>query len=170
MDPTRSALDEPESASADTDTTYTQLVARYSGPETVAAALERVTAEARRRKNAERVPASRVATGGLDPGSGSVRRRRRLAVEALVNSTADRSRIQGQLPEHVRIWELCRETKSVAEVSALLRVTLGVARMLIADMAAAGLVAIHQPDGAGATGGRLDAELLERVLSGLRNL
>ncbi|MEU2739405.1 DUF742 domain-containing protein [Streptomyces sp. NPDC007095] len=168
MDPTRSALDEPESA--DIDTTYTQLVARYSRPETVAAALERVTAEARRRKNAERVLASRAATVGLDPESGSARRRHRLAVEALVRSTADRSQIHGLLPEHVRIWELCRETKSVAEISALLRVPLGVARMLIAGMAAAGLVAIHQPDGAEAIGGRLDAGLLERVLSGLRNL
>ncbi|GGJ66292.1 hypothetical protein GCM10010121_091230 [Streptomyces brasiliensis] len=58
---------------------------------------------------------------------------------------------------------MCREIKSVAEISALLRMPLGVARILVADMAEAGLVVIHQPDGAGATGGRLDTGLLERA-------
>ncbi|MFF3489050.1 DUF742 domain-containing protein [Streptomyces sp. NPDC002701] len=145
MDPTRSTLDEPESA--DTDTTYTQLVARYSRPQTVAAALERVTAQARQRKAAERVYASRAATlSDLYAASGSAGRHPNLAVEALVRSVADRSQVQGQLPEHVRIWELCRKIKSVAEVSALLRVSLGVARMLIADMTAEGLGSVAKVD------------------------
>ncbi|MFJ9893449.1 DUF742 domain-containing protein [Streptomyces sp. NPDC091280] len=169
MDPMRSALDEPELA--DTDTTYTRLVDQYSRPETVAAALGRVKVQACRRATvAEHELARGDAMGGLDPESRSARGRRRLAVEALVHSTADRSRIHGHLPEHVRIWELCREIKSVAEISALLRVPLGIARMLITDMAAAGLVTVHQPDGAEAIHGRLDVGLLERVLSGLRKL
>ncbi|MFF5303496.1 DUF742 domain-containing protein [Streptomyces sp. NPDC013161] len=167
MDPMRSALDEPESA--DIDTAYTRLVDQYSGPETVAAVLLRVKVEAGRRATIW-AHMRGDAMGGLDPQSGLARGRPRLAVEALVRSTGDRSRIQGHLPEHVRIWELCREIRSVAEISALLRVPLGIARMLIADMAAEGLVAIHQPDGAEATRGRLDTGLLKRVLSGLRQL
>jgi Protein of unknown function (DUF742). len=55
----------------------------------------------------------------------------------------------------------------VAEISALLRVPPGVARVLTADLADEGLVRLDAP--------RLDEEqpalnLLERVLSGLRRL
>jgi hypothetical protein len=71
-------------------------------------------------------------------------------------------------PEHRDIATLCREVRSVAEVAALLSVPLGVARVLIADMAQLGLVSVHtsgaQPDGAP------ELDLLERVLSGLRRL
>jgi hypothetical protein len=55
----------------------------------------------------------------------------------------------------------------VAEVSAVLRLPLGVARILIADMSADGLVRIHQRDD---SEGRPDLHLLERVLSGLRKI
>ena len=46
--------------------------------------------------------------------------------------------MHGQLPEHQRICQLCREIKSVAEISALLSIPLGVARILVADLAEAG--------------------------------
>ncbi|CCB77065.1 MULTISPECIES: DUF742 domain-containing protein [Streptomycetaceae] len=101
---------------------------------------------------------------------GRTRPRYQLAIEALVSTTADDSRLRGQLPEHQRICQLCREVKSVAEVSALLSIPLGVARILVADLAEAGLVAIHQPGGDEAAGGQPDVTLLERVLSGLRKL
>ncbi|MDX2406096.1 DUF742 domain-containing protein [Streptomyces microflavus] len=101
---------------------------------------------------------------------GRTRPRYQLAIEALVSTTADLSRLQGQLPEHQRICRLCIEIKSVAEVSALLSIPLGVARILVADLAEAGLVAIHQPGGDEAAGGQPDVTLLERVLSGLRKL
>ncbi|MEW1757899.1 DUF742 domain-containing protein [Streptomyces cyaneofuscatus] len=101
---------------------------------------------------------------------GRTRPRYQLAIEALVSTTADPSRLQGQLPEHQRICRLCIEIKSVAEVSALLSIPLGVARILVADLAEAGLVAIHQPGGDEAAGGQPDVTLLERVLSGLRKL
>ncbi|MEE1797227.1 MULTISPECIES: DUF742 domain-containing protein [unclassified Streptomyces] len=101
---------------------------------------------------------------------GRTRPRYQLAIEALVSTTADPSQLQGQLPEHQRICQLCFEIKSVAEVSALLSIPLGVARILVADLAEAGLVAIHQPGGDEATGGQPDVTLLERVLSGLRKL
>ena len=55
----------------------------------------------------------------------------------------------------------------MAEVSALLRMPLGVARILVADLAAEGLVRVHQP---GWRRGQPDVTLLERVLSGLRKL
>ncbi|WP_078611340.1 DUF742 domain-containing protein, partial [Streptomyces baarnensis] len=99
---------------------------------------------------------------------GRTRPRYQLAIEALVSTTADPSRLQGQLPEHQRICRLCIEIKSVAEISALLSIPLGVARILVADLAEAGLVAIHQPGGDEAAGGQPDVTLLERVLSGLR--
>ncbi|AJT64187.1 DUF742 domain-containing protein [Streptomyces chattanoogensis] len=101
---------------------------------------------------------------------GRTRPRYQLAIEALVSTTADPSRMQGQLPEHQRICHLCREIKSVAEISALLSIPLGVARILVADLAEAGLVAIHQPGGDETAGGQPDVTLLERVLSGLRKL
>ncbi|MEE1757000.1 DUF742 domain-containing protein [Streptomyces sp. SP18CS02] len=101
---------------------------------------------------------------------GRTRPRYQLAIEALVSTTADPARLQGQLPEHQRICRLCFEIKSVAEISALLSIPLGVARILVADLAEAGLVAIHQPGGDESAGGQPDVTLLERVLSGLRKL
>ncbi|WP_377269266.1 DUF742 domain-containing protein [Peterkaempfera sp. SMS 1(5)a] len=101
---------------------------------------------------------------------GRTRPRYELAIEALVSSTASPDRIDTLLPEHQRICTLCREIKSVAEVSALLTMPLGVARILVADLAEAGLVAIHQPAAGGESGGQPDVTLLERVLSGLRKL
>ncbi|MFI7278334.1 DUF742 domain-containing protein [Streptomyces sp. MS19] len=100
---------------------------------------------------------------------GRTRPRYQLAIEALVSTSADPVQLQGLLPEHQRICHLCLEVKSVAEVSALLSIPLGVARILVADLAEAGLVAIHQPGNEG-EGGQPDVTLLERVLSGLRKL
>lgn len=101
---------------------------------------------------------------------GRTRPRYQLAIEALVSSTAEPSRSAGILPEHQRIVQLCREVKSVAEISALLGFPLGVARILVADLAESGMVAIHQPAGADDPGAQPDLTLLERVLSGLRKL
>ncbi|WP_225846434.1 DUF742 domain-containing protein [Streptomyces sp. HPF1205] len=101
---------------------------------------------------------------------GRTRPRYQLAIEALVSTTADADRLRGQLPEHQRICVLCREVRSVAEISALLTIPLGVVRILVADLAEAGLVAIHQPGGDESAGGQPDVTLLERVLSGLRKL
>jgi uncharacterized protein DUF742 len=102
---------------------------------------------------------------------GRTRPRYQLAIEALVHTSAEPARLQGQLPEHQRICRLCYEIKSVAEISALLTIPLGVARILVADLAEAGLVAIHQPGGGDSNSdGQPDVTLLERVLSGLRKL
>ncbi|MEU9604566.1 DUF742 domain-containing protein [Streptomyces sp. NPDC048057] len=124
-----------------------------------------------------RTPPPSPSQGGPNPlvrpyamTGGRTRPRYQLAIEALVSTTADPTRLQGQLPEHQRICRLCFEIKSVAEISALLSIPLGVARILVADLAEAGLVAIHQPGGDEAAGGQPDVTLLERVLSGLRKL
>ncbi|MFB7514225.1 DUF742 domain-containing protein [Streptomyces sp. NPDC056144] len=124
-----------------------------------------------------RVPSPSGGSGGHNPlvrpyamTGGRTRPRYQLAIEALVSTTADPARLQGQLPEHQRICRLCFEIKSVAEISALLSIPLGVARILVADLAEAGLVAIHQPGGDESAGGQPDVTLLERVLSGLRKL
>jgi hypothetical protein len=99
---------------------------------------------------------------------GRTRPRYDLAVEALVTAAPFPPRDVAVLtPEYRAIMDLCRSARSVAEVSALLRLPLGVARVLIADMAAEGLLRLHQLRPAGA---QADVRLLERVLSGLRNL
>jgi hypothetical protein len=99
---------------------------------------------------------------------GRTRPRYQLAIEALVSTTGQAAQTPGLLPEHQRITALCHQVKSVAEISALLSIPLGVARILVADLAEAGLVAIHQPGTSDA--GQPDLTLLERVLSGLRKL
>lgn len=92
-----------------------------------------------------------------------------LAIETLV-STSVRGRAQvATLPvEHRAVAELCEQTRSVAEVAALLSVPLGVARVLLGDMAGLGVVTVHQ--NASSAGSAPDLALMERVLSGLRRL
>lgn len=94
---------------------------------------------------------------------------RDLAVETVV-LTSDRGRDTGSVRsvEHIAIAELCEHRRSVAEVSALLRLPLGVARVLLADMADAGLVEILT--NRSGESGVPDHALLERVIAGLRNL
>ena len=92
-----------------------------------------------------------------------------LAIETLV-STSQRGRDQmGVLQvEHRAVAELCEQTRSVAEVAALLSIPLGVARVLLGDMAGLGVVTVHQT--ASSAGNKPDLALMERVLSGLRRL
>jgi hypothetical protein len=91
-----------------------------------------------------------------------------LPIEALVSTTPEgRGVLPGRQPEYQRICELCGEVKSVAEVAALMRMPLGVIRVLIGDMSDAGLVTVQQP---GENDGQPNLALLERVLIGLRNL
>ncbi|MFD1495987.1 DUF742 domain-containing protein [Streptosporangium lutulentum] len=94
--------------------------------------------------------------------------RMQLALEALVSSaTLANVDLSTLSTEYQAIISLSRQVRSVAELSALLRMPLGVTRVLIADMAAEGLVQLHQPQ---LDAGKPDLNLLERVLSGLRRL
>src|SRR5205085_11054802 len=91
---------------------------------------------------------------------GRTQPRYQLAIEALVTATVLEPRDLSVLaPECQAILQFCRDWRSVAEVSAVLRLPLGVARILIADMSADGLVRIHQRDD---SEGRPDLHLLER--------
>ena len=92
-----------------------------------------------------------------------------LAIETLV-STSQRGRDQMGLlqMEHRSVAELCEQTRSVAEVAALLSLPLGVARVLLGDMVGIGVVTVHQT--ASSAGNAPDLALMERVLSGLRRL
>jgi hypothetical protein len=91
-----------------------------------------------------------------------------LAMETLVSSlTVMGDDLATLTPEQEKIILLCRSVRSVAEISALLRVPLGVARVLVADLADEGLVRLYLPR---LDQGRPALHLLERVLSGLRRL
>jgi len=99
---------------------------------------------------------------------GRTKPRYQLQIEAMVAASHYEARDLSVLsPECQAILGFCRDWRSVAEISAVLRMPLGVARVLIADMAMEGLVRVHQIDHAH---GRPDLNLLERVLSGLRKL
>jgi Protein of unknown function (DUF742) len=99
---------------------------------------------------------------------GRTRSRYELAIEALVITTGVGEDRTPELPlEQQTIAAMCRSVRSIAEIAAGLRVPLGVARVLVGDMADEGFVRVHQqPDRDDAQ----DLALLERVLSGLRKL
>lgn len=100
---------------------------------------------------------------------GRTKPKSQLPLEALISATAAARDELGTLtPECQAIRDLCGEWRSVAEISALLRIPLGVARVLVADMSEQGLVQIQSSLGSDES--RPNANLLERVLSGLRKL
>jgi hypothetical protein len=91
-----------------------------------------------------------------------------LELETLVSTTAlgETSRKLAGV-ERRAIVALCRDLLSIAEVSARLELPLGVARVLIGDMADQGFLILHRPTG---VGDRPDLALLQRVLYGLNQL
>jgi hypothetical protein len=95
-------------------------------------------------------------------------------MEALVETTPRGRTAGGQSGAHSReqqyIASLCDgRLQSLAEIAARMQLPLGVARVLIGDMAAEGMVSIHEPTSFDADES-MGTELLERVLSGLRRL
>lgn len=92
-----------------------------------------------------------------------------LEIETLVSANDQTRQSAGILQaEHQHVVELCRSPRSVAEVAALMRLPLGVVKVLLGDMAERGMVDVHQTASAG--GDTPDLGLMERVLSGLRRL
>jgi hypothetical protein len=89
-----------------------------------------------------------------------------LAVETLVSIPSPRPPMDD--PEHVALGDVVVDPRSVAEVAALLSVPLGVARVIIDDMAGAGLLLVH-PRAVAATG-RPSRDVMQRVLEGLQRL
>lgn len=108
---------------------------------------------------------------------GRTRPRLDIAIEALVETTVRGRGADGRAGsahgrEHQYIASLCDgRLQSLAEIAARMQLPLGVARVLIADMAADGLVAVYEPTSFdGDSDDSVGTELLERVLSGLRRL
>ncbi len=118
---------------------------------------------------AEQVPSQRTLVRPYVLTRGRTQSRRHLAIEALVSTRAgahwNGARLAGEFRS---VRTLCHHPRSVAEVAARLCVPLGVARVLLDDMAEQGLVTIH--DTRVNTDGRPAVALMERVLHGLRRL
>ena len=95
---------------------------------------------------------------------------REIAIEAVLLTMqrgVEESRYAGR-DRHL-IANLCNgRAQSLAEIAAHMRVPLGVARVLVADMITEGILTLHEPLDVGDTSERTN--VLERVLIGLRNL
>jgi Protein of unknown function (DUF742) len=93
----------------------------------------------------------------------------RLEIETLLSTTDLYDENDDATPsEYCAVADLCRQPRSVAEVAALLRLPLGVAKVLAGDMAENGLLVVHET--VSANGDTPDQVLMERILSGLRKL
>ncbi|MGI5128244.1 DUF742 domain-containing protein [Pseudonocardia sp. CA-107938] len=91
-----------------------------------------------------------------------------LPVETLV-TVAPSGRPVGELQaEYSETIRLAAQPVSVVEISAHLRVPVGVARVLVSDLVAAGLLEIHLPPSGGGVDGGPAPAVLERLLEGLR--
>lgn len=99
---------------------------------------------------------------------GRTRSNQRLELETLVSTSELGQQSRLQRTEHHAIAELCTHPKSLAEVSAMLGVPLGVARVLVGDLADLGLITVH--DTVSESDSTSHLLLMERVLSGLRRL
>ena len=87
-----------------------------------------------------------------------------LEIEAQVLSSQLGLNSQADLTfERRDIVALCRSTQSVAEIAARLGLHIGVARVLVADLAALGYLAVRRPN----TKPSQDLGMIERVIRGL---
>jgi hypothetical protein len=101
-------------------------------------------------------------TGGRTRSAGP-----QLPMEALVTVTDLAAHPGDDLqPEHRLILELGTSAVSLVEVGAELGVPVGVARVLVNDLANAGYLVVHLP---AATDGGPGRHVLERLLDGLRS-
>lgn len=90
-----------------------------------------------------------------------------LPLEALVSVSATVDVAGGMhMHDHRMVLDLCEQPRSIMEVAALAGIPLGVARVLVGDLAASGDLTVHRTvDRVGP-----QADLLERVLTGLHEL
>jgi uncharacterized protein DUF742 len=89
-----------------------------------------------------------------------------LPMESLVSATY-RAPWPEMQAEYQSILEMAEQPVSLVEIGAALLVPVGVARVLVSDLAGAGYVAVHEPEPTG-DDGRPRAAVLERLLEGLR--
>jgi hypothetical protein len=98
---------------------------------------------------------------------GRTRSRHQLLVETMISvPTYDAEFSTTLLPETHQVYEHARRPVSLAELSALLSIPLGVIRVLVSDLAADGVIFIH-PTGHAY---QYDHNILERILDGLNKL
>jgi uncharacterized protein DUF742 len=91
-----------------------------------------------------------------------------LEMEALLSAGPAAAQHVALGPEQRTIVWLCGQSlQSVAEISALLKLPLGVVRVLVGDMVEQGLLELYQPNH---HTDHPDRALLERVLDGLRRM
>ena len=92
-----------------------------------------------------------------------------LPLEALVTTTGLSATSGPPLQRESRdIVELCSRPTSLAEIGAALRVPVGVARVLVGDLANGGYLEVHLPRTAEGDGGP-GHTILGRLLDGLRS-
>ena len=132
------------------------------------------------RASSTRAPGGRTATAAvsetLEPDigvrpyyvtRGRTRTDRPLGIEAIVQSTArGLAALDGLHFEQHAIVLACEHPASLAEVAARLRLPLGVARVLVADLAGTGLLQVHDAPA------RIedDISLIQRLIHGVRAL
>jgi hypothetical protein len=102
---------------------------------------------------------------------GRTRSHHELPIEAIVKSTLRGLSMVSRLTlERKDIVTLCTVPLAIAEVSAHLKIPLGVARVLVGDMTAEGLLEASTAPVSQGDNNRPDVRLLERVLDGLQAL
>jgi Protein of unknown function (DUF742) len=91
-----------------------------------------------------------------------------LPIESVATTTEQAGRSGASLQMELRaIVGMCTTPMSLAEIGAALEVPVGVARVLVGDLANAGYLALHLPQPVAADGGPGHA-ILGRLLDGLR--
>jgi hypothetical protein len=92
---------------------------------------------------------------------------RDLPLETLVTATDFGMQRHSSLQTERRmILDLCAGPMSIAEIAAHIRIPVGVARVIVSDLASGGYLAVHLPQSMNDEGP--DAAILERLLDGLR--
>jgi Protein of unknown function (DUF742) len=116
------------------------------------------------REHADRVVPVYAFTRGRTRAAGQ-----ELPLEAVVTATGLSLASGASLQMESRaIVEMCARPKSVAEIGAALQVPVGVARVLVGDLANGGYLEVHLPRTADGDGGPGHV-ILGRLLDGLRS-
>jgi hypothetical protein len=116
------------------------------------------------RGHADRVVPVYAFTGGRTRAAGQD-----LPLEAVATATGLTPAAGVPLQMESRaIVEMCARPKSLAEIGAALRVPVGVARVLVGDLANGGYLEVHLPRTVDGDGGPAPA-ILGRLLDGLRS-
>lgn len=102
---------------------------------------------------------------------GRTKSRSDLAMETLVTARAPATDKSWPVnPEYRTVIRLCAVPRSIAEVAALANLPVGVARVVVSDLAELSLLTVHDTPSPYAATTVADLALMQRVLAGLRRL